>query len=164
MEKIQQFIQLLEEQIRLMKNLIKAFEIQQKALIRNDLTQIQESTLQQADLIEAIARTQDSIHHQIEEINKEYGVSIATQSFRVLQGKIGEANYRKLLQLLDLHKVYGMEIEEYQKNNQVLLENALRFVQAHKQLLKEFMTSKPVYDFRKTRDAVNVNHIISKKA
>lgn len=154
---------LLEEQIRLMKNLLKAFQNQQKALIQNELTEIQKSTLQQADLIEAIARLQDKLYHVLQELNSEYQINLPQDSFQILRGKVDEKVYKRIIQLIDLQKVYGMEIEEFQKNNQILIENALKFVQDHKKLIIEYLNEKPVYDNGRARKMAPVNHLLNKK-
>ncbi len=163
MENIQTFINLLEEQVRLMKNLLKAFQKQQKALVRNHLKDIQESTLQQADLIEAISRFQDKIYQAVQDMNETYHVNLPEDSFQVLRGKIEDKQFKRILQLIDLQKVYGMEIEEFQKNNQILLENALKFVQDHMQLIVQYVNQKPVYDDGKGRQLQPVNHLLNKK-
>lgn len=163
MDSIILFYELLQEQVRLMKNLLKAFQSQQKALVKNDVVALQESTLQQADLIEAIARLQDKLYQQLEVINKNHGVNLPHDSFQVLRGKVDEKMYKKIFRLIDLQKVYGMEIEEHQKNNQILIENALKFVQDHMELIVSYLNQKPTYDDGRRRSMQPVNHLLNKK-
>jgi hypothetical protein len=96
-------------------------------------------------------------------MNETYHVNLPEDSFQVLRGKIEDKQFKRILQLIDLQKVYGMEIEEFQKNNQILLENALKFVQDHMQLIVQYVNQKPVYDDGKGRQLQPVNHLLNKK-
>ncbi|GAB4172446.1 MAG: hypothetical protein Kow00108_07060 [Calditrichia bacterium] len=163
MESIKQFHQLLEEQVRLMRNLLKAFKNQQKALVKNDILAIQENTLLQADLIEAIARMQQDFQLVIEKINDEYQVRLPEEPVAALYDKIDSKLAKRIQQLMELKNIYSMEIDEHKRNNSVLLENAIQFVQDHMKLIVHLINQTPVYGKNQKQMRQPVNHLLNKK-
>ena len=156
----------LEENIRLLKNFIKAIEKQQKALIHNQLIEIQQSALDQASLIEQIAMNQQHLSTIIKKINAKYNVNLPVDKFFSLKEKINPGLFKKIDNLLDEQKVYEQKIEESKKNNTILLENAMDFVQKQMEIIVDTVRETPFYKNKNNNRQVktqNAFHILNKK-
>jgi len=166
MEEVKSLHQHFEENVRLLKNFIKALNKQQEALVQNNLIQIQETALMQASLIEKIALNQERLTLILKQLNQKFQINLPDDKFSVLKDKISPAWYKKIDQLLDLQKVYQLEIEEHKRNNHILLENAMDFVQNQMQISVDAVRETPFYQRQKTKNSSkskNAFHLLNKK-
>ena len=166
MELVKSVLVNLEENVRLLKNFIKAIDKQQKALINNYLLEIQESALEQASLIEKIAMNQHQLSIILKKVNENFKINLPDDKFLVLKSKISPGLYKKIDNLLDLQKVYQLEIEESKKNNTILLENAMDFVQNQMKIIVDSVKETPFYKNKHKQNHVkskNAFHILNKK-
>ncbi|MCK5077441.1 MAG: flagellar export chaperone FlgN [Calditrichia bacterium] len=145
MEQIKSLYNNFNENVRLLNNFKKAIEKQQKALVNNNLTEIQETALMQADIMGEIVHNQDKLSAIIEAINSEFNVNLPDDKFSILENKISNGLYKKIDKLIDLQQKYQFEINEYKQNNQILFENAMDFVQSQMKIIVDVVKETPFY-------------------
>jgi len=163
MEQIKSLYNNFNDNVRLLNNFKKAIEKQQKALINNNLIEIQETALIQADIMGEIVHNQDKLYSIIEAINSEFNVNLPDDKFSILQNKIGNGLYKKIDKLIDLQQKYQLEINEYKQNNQVLFENAMDFVQSQMKIIVDVVKETPFYKNGNSKKKQSSVRLLNKK-
>ncbi len=163
MEHLKNLYANLSENVRLLKNFIKTLKNQQLALVNNDIIKIQESALMQASLMEKIALNQQLTERIVEKLNAFYSVNLKEDKLPSLKDKISSTWYKKINRLLDLQEIYMMEINENKKNNRILLENAIDFVQGQMKIIVDIARETPFYDKNQTGQRTTAAYLLNKK-